>query len=80
MKSIRELFYEHEGKLIHKWDHYFDIYEKYLSKYRGEKINILEIGISHGGSIQLIINYSITTIQVMGTYACSGIRRMHGQR
>jgi cephalosporin hydroxylase len=57
MKSIRELFYEHEGKLIHKWDHYFDIYEKYLSKYRGEKINILEIGISHGGSIQLWKKY-----------------------
>ena len=57
MKSLRDLFYEHNGKLIHKWDHYFEIYEKYFSKYRGEKINILEIGISHGGSIQLWKKY-----------------------
>ena len=56
-KTLRELFYEHNGNLIHKWDHYFEIYEKYFSKYIGEKINILEIGISHGGSIQLWKKY-----------------------
>lgn len=53
MKSYRELFYEHDGNLIHKWDHYFEIYDKYFQKYRGEKLTILEIGISHGGSLQL---------------------------
>lgn len=57
MKTIRDIFYEHDGKLIHKWDHYFDIYEKYFAPYRGKKVNILEIGISHGGSIQLWKKY-----------------------
>lgn len=57
VKSLRELFYEHEGNLIHKWDHYFDIYDRYLSKYRGQPVNILEIGVSHGGSIQLWKKY-----------------------
>lgn len=51
--TIRDLFYSHEGNLIHKWDHYFDIYEKHFSQYRGKKVNMLEIGISHGGSLQL---------------------------
>ncbi len=55
--SLRELFYSHDGNLIHKWDHYFDIYEKYFSKYRGKELNILEIGISHGGSLQLWKKY-----------------------
>lgn len=55
--TIRELFYDHKGNLIHKWDHYFDIYEKYFSKYRGKEINMLEIGISHGGSLQLWKKY-----------------------
>ena len=55
--TFRELFYNHDGRLIHKWDHYFEIYEKYLSKYKGKKINILEIGISHGGSLQLLKKY-----------------------
>lgn len=56
-ENIRDIFYNHTGNLIHKWDHYFDIYEKYFSKYRGQKINILEIGISHGGSLQLWKKY-----------------------
>lgn len=55
--TLSDLFYQHDGKLIHKWDHYFDIYEKYFSKYRGQQVNILEIGISHGGSIQLWKKY-----------------------
>jgi hypothetical protein len=55
--TIRELFYSHEGNLIHKWDHYFDIYEKHFAKYRGQKVNMLEIGISHGGSMQLWKKY-----------------------
>jgi cephalosporin hydroxylase len=54
---LREIFYSHEGKLIHKWDHYFDVYEKYFSKYIGQPINILEIGVSHGGSLQLWKKY-----------------------
>lgn len=53
MKSTREIFYNHEGKLINKWDHYFEIYDRYFSKYVGQKVNILEIGIAHGGSIQM---------------------------
>jgi cephalosporin hydroxylase len=56
-ETLRDIFYKHEGNLIHKWDHYFDIYEKYFSKFRGRKINMLEIGISHGGSLQLWKKY-----------------------
>lgn len=56
-KTVREIFYEHKGNLVHKWDHYFDIYEKYFLKYQGRKINMLEIGISHGGSLQLWKKY-----------------------
>jgi hypothetical protein len=55
--NLRELFISHEGKLIHKWDHYFDIYVKYFSKYVGQQLNVLEIGISHGGSLQLWKKY-----------------------
>lgn len=56
-QTLRELFYTHEDRLIHKWDHYFDIYEKYFSEYRGKPVNLLEIGVSQGGSIQLWNKY-----------------------
>src|SRR6187551_1933001 len=62
--SIRELFYAHNENLIHKWDHYFDVYERYFAKYRGKKLNILEIGISHGGSIQLWKKYFGEQVQI----------------
>ena len=64
MKNIRDLFYEHDENLIHKWDHYFEVYERYFSKYRGQKLNILEIGISHGGSIQLWKKYFGKDVQI----------------
>ncbi len=56
-QTLRDLFYSHDDRLVHKWDHYFEIYEKYFSKYRGQKISILEIGISQGGSLQLWKKY-----------------------
>lgn len=57
MKSLREIFYSHDGNLIHKWDHYFEIYEMYFEKYRGKEINLLEIGVSQGGSIEMWKKY-----------------------
>ncbi len=58
-KTLRELFYETgpQDRMIHKWDHYFDIYETYFSSYRDRPLNFLEIGINHGGSLQLWKKY-----------------------
>ena len=33
MKSLREIYTEHNDRLMHKWDHYIDIYNKYFTKY-----------------------------------------------
>jgi hypothetical protein len=57
MESFRDLFYKHDGRLVNKWDHYFEIYDRHFSKFRGKNINLLEIGISHGGSLQLWKKY-----------------------
>ncbi len=56
-ENIREIYYNHQGNLIHKWDHYLDVYEKYFASYRGETVHMLEIGISHGGSLQFWKKY-----------------------
>lgn len=57
MSTLQEIFETHEGRLIHKWNHYFEVYERYFSAYRGTPVNILEIGISHGGSLQMWRKY-----------------------
>jgi hypothetical protein len=57
MSSLTEIFESHEGRLLHKWNHYLEIYERYFAKYKGTPVNILEIGISHGGSLQMWRKY-----------------------
>jgi len=51
-------FYKnHKGKLLNKWLHYFEIYDRHFSKFRNKEITILEIGISNGGSIEMWQDY-----------------------
>lgn len=51
--SLRSIFDRHEGRLIHKVDHYFPIYERHLERFRGTAPTILEIGVAQGGSIEM---------------------------
>src|ERR1700730_9694300 len=52
--DIERAFYQHEGRLIHKWGHYLEIFETFLSPLKSrEALRLLEIGVSHGGSLQL---------------------------
>jgi 23S rRNA U2552 (ribose-2'-O)-methylase RlmE/FtsJ len=55
--NLRQIFDNHSGRLIHKLDHYIEIYERYFSKYVDKDVVILEIGISHGGSLQMWREY-----------------------
>jgi cephalosporin hydroxylase len=50
-------FWTNQGRLINKWLHYFDIYDRHFSPYRGKKINVVEFGVSHGGSLQMWRDY-----------------------
>ena len=50
-------FLKNKKKRISKWLHYFDIYESYFSKYRNKRINMLEIGVLEGGSLQMWKSY-----------------------
>ncbi|WP_230966579.1 class I SAM-dependent methyltransferase [Nostoc commune] len=50
-------FCTNQGRLIHKWHHYFDIYHNHFSRFRGLPVKILEIGVSQGGSVQMWKNY-----------------------
>lgn len=55
-KDIREIFYNLE-KVSDKWDPYFDVYMKHLSKFIDRKPVVLEIGVQNGGSIDMWLEY-----------------------
>jgi len=42
---------------VHKWHHYFEIYEKHFNQYRNRPIRMLEIGVFRGGSLRMWKQY-----------------------
>jgi len=55
--SLRDIFESHDGRQVHKQDHYIEVYETFFSKYRNNEVVILEIGVAHGGSLQIWKKY-----------------------
>jgi len=66
MESMRQIFDSLHNKLIHKWDHYLEVYDLYFNKYRGKEVHVLEIGISQGGSIELWKKYFGDSLHLYG--------------
>jgi len=55
---LKSYFDSHtEGKIIHKWLHYFEIYHRYFKKFRGRDVHILEVGVARGGSLEMWRDY-----------------------
>jgi hypothetical protein len=65
-RTLREVFQAHTGRLIDKWSHYFPIYEKHFAKFVGRPVRLLEIGVGHGGSLQMWKAYFGPKAQIMG--------------
>jgi hypothetical protein len=57
MNVLENYFNTHKGRLIHKWKHYFEVYDRHFHPYRNKKPVILEIGVSQGGSLQMWKDY-----------------------
>lgn len=66
MESLRDTFDSHEGRLVAKIDHFFDVYETYFSRFRDTPVRILEIGIARGGSLELWRRYFGTSAAIHG--------------
>lgn len=65
MKSLRDIFW---SLSLHadKWDPYFDVYETWFSRFRGQAPRILEIGVQHGGSSRMWQEYFGLGTQIVG--------------
>lgn len=55
--TLRQIYENHRGRQAMKWDHYLDIYQRYLEPYRGTGAHILEIGVFKGGSLEIWREY-----------------------
>jgi hypothetical protein len=63
MKSTQEIFYKLK-LLSKKWENYFDVYDKILLPYVGKNPKMLEIGVAHGGSLELWLKYFDNAVEM----------------
>lgn len=64
---LREFFNARQnGPGIWKWDHYFDIYDRHFSRFRNQEVNVLEVGIYSGGSLEMWRDYFGPRCQIFG--------------
>jgi cephalosporin hydroxylase len=55
-----------ERRVIHKWKHYFPIYERHLAPFVNRSVVLLEIGCGDGGSLQMWKRYLGPHAQIVG--------------
>jgi hypothetical protein len=66
MNDLEKYFKENTGRLIHKWIHYFEIYDRHFSRFRGTDVHLVEFGVSQGGSLQMWKHYFGPRAKVFG--------------
>lgn len=66
MNDLEIYFRNNTDKVIHKWLHYFDIYDTHFKRFRNKEVTILEIGVSQGGSLQMWKNYFGPNAKIYG--------------
>jgi cephalosporin hydroxylase len=54
---LHRYFLNNAHKRLHKWAHYFDIYERHFARFRGRSPVMVEIGVMGGGSLEMWKEY-----------------------
>ncbi len=54
---IAEYYFSNSARLINKWHHYFEIYHRHFEPFRGRSPVVVEVGVFHGGSLQMWQHY-----------------------
>jgi hypothetical protein len=63
---LRSYFLSNTQNLIHKWDHYFDIYHRHFARFRNQSPTVLEFGVYQGGSLHMWRDYFGAGSKIVG--------------
>lgn len=64
--KLRSYFEKNDSNLIHKWMHYFDIYDRHFEKYKSKNVTVVEFGVYHGGSLKMWKDYFGPKARIIG--------------
>ncbi len=79
MNDLEKFFNQNNGKQLHKWLHYFDIYERHFANLRGKEIAILEIGVFQGGSLEMWRDYFGPKAKIYGIDINPACKQLEGE-
>jgi hypothetical protein len=66
MNDLERYFNQNRSRRISKWKHYFDVYDRYLSRFRNKEIIVVEIGVWQGGSLGMWKDYFGPKAKIFG--------------
>jgi len=66
MNELRKLFLNHQGKISDKWSLYINDWDQVFSPFRDKKINLMEIGVQNGGSLEVWSKYFSKAENIIG--------------
>ena len=66
MNDLEAFFRRHTGRRLHKWMHYFEVYDRHFARFRGCAPVVLEFGVSQGGSLQMWKEYFGPGVRLFG--------------
>ena len=64
--TYAQLHHAHRGKSSDKWESYLRTYERLFTPIRDARINIVEIGVQNGGSLEVLGQYFRNAACIMG--------------
>ena len=64
--ALAAIFFKHRGRLLWKWVHYLEIYERHFAQYRNTPVKMLEIGVFKGGSLDMWREYFGQSATIFG--------------
>lgn len=60
---------------MHKWHHYFEIYERHFARFRHMQPSVLEIGVQGGGSLEMWRGYFGEGARIFGIDSAASAKR-----
>lgn len=63
---LHKYFLNNPSKRLHKWNHYFDIYDRHFSRFRNKAPTMIEIGVFGGGSLRMWKEYFGANSKIIG--------------
>lgn len=76
---LHRYFLNNSDKRLHKWIHYFDIYERHFARFRGKSPVMVEIGVMGGGSLAMWKEYFGRGSHIIGIDINPGCKAHEGE-